>query len=151
MMKNPGLIKNATVLSIAVLCQAAGNTILSKGMKEFVTASTAQGDAGLPWMVLHLIGSPSICLGTLFLTVFFVLFSAALSWEDLSFVVPITSMGYVVSLLFAHHFLQETVSTTRWLGTVVISLGVLLVARSGTRSARQPSPHASEEFPRVNS
>lgn len=150
-MKNPGLIKNAIVLSMAVLSQAAGNTILSKGMKDFVAASSAQGDAGLPWMAWHLIGSPSICLGTLFLTVFFVLFSAALSWEDLSFVVPITSMGYVVSLVFAHHFLQETVSTTRWLGTVVISLGVLLVARSGTRNTRELSAQTSEELSRVNS
>ena len=150
-MKNPGLIKNAIVLSIAVLSQAAGNTILSKGMKDFVAASSAQGDAGLPWMAWQLIGSPSVCLGTLFLTVFFVLFSAALSWEDLSFVVPITSMGYVVSLVFAHHFLQETVSTTRWLGTVVISLGVLLVARSGTRNTREPPAQTSEELSRVKS
>jgi len=150
-MKNPGLIKNAIVLSIAVLSQAAGNTILSKGMKDFVAASSAKDDAGLPWMAWQLIGSPSVCLGTLFLTVFFVLFSAALSWEDLSFVVPITSMGYVVSLVFAHHFLQETVSTTRWLGTVVISLGVLLVARSGTRNTREPPAQTSEELSRVNS
>ena len=150
-MKNPSLIKNAIVLTIAVLSQAAGNTVLSKGMKGFVAASSAQGDTGFLWMALHLIGSPAICLGTLFLTLFFVLFSAALSWEDLSFVLPVTSMGYVLSLVFAHQFLQETVSTTRWLGTVLISLGVLLVAKSGTRNAQQPSAQTSEEFSRVNS
>lgn len=144
-------MKNAIVLTIAVLSQAAGNTILSKGMKGFVAASSAQGDAGLLWMALHLVGSPSICLGTLLLILFFVLFSAALSWEDLSFVVPVTSMGYVLSLVFAHHFLQETISATRWSGTVLISLGVLLVAKSGTRNTQQPSEQITDEFTRMNS
>ncbi|HBZ57012.1 MAG TPA: hypothetical protein DEO88_16535 [Syntrophobacteraceae bacterium] len=136
-------MKNAIVLTTAVLSQAAGNTILSKGMKGFAAASRAQGDAGPLWMAGELLGNPFVCLGTVLLIVFFVLFSAALSWEDLSFVVPVTSMGYVLSLVFANQFLQETISAARWSGTVLISLGVLLVAKSGARKA----PSRQDESP----
>jgi drug/metabolite transporter (DMT)-like permease len=129
-------MKTAIVLVIAVLAQAAGNTYLSKGMKE-LAASTAHGDQSLLWMGLQVLGSPVICFGTLLLIVFFLLFSAALSWEDLSFVLPATSLGYVLNLAFAHHFLNEAVSPTRWFGTALISLGVLLVAKSGSRSVQE--------------
>jgi drug/metabolite transporter (DMT)-like permease len=135
-------MKTGIVLILAVLSQAGGNTMLSKGMKELTDAAGMQGDPGVWWMVLHALGSPSIFLGTMLMVVFFVLFSAALSWEDLSFVLPATSLGYVLNLAFAHHFLHEAVPPIRWYGTVLISLGVLLVAKSGTRSAREISSPA---------
>jgi uncharacterized membrane protein len=128
-------MKTAIVLLIAVLAQAAGNTCLSKGMKE-LAVSTAFAGQDLLRMGLEVLGSPVICFGTMLLIVFFILFTAALSWEDLSYVLPATSLGYVLNVAFANHFLNETVSVTRWLGTALISVGVLLVAKSGTRSAR---------------
>jgi uncharacterized membrane protein len=141
-------MKTAIVLFIAVLAQAAGNTYLSKGMKE-LAASAAHGDQSLLWMGLQVLGSPVICFGTLLLIVFFLLFSAALSWEDLSFVLPATSLGYVLNLAFAHHFLNEAVSPTRWFGTALISLGVLLVAKSGPRRVQGALGTTAEEFSRV--
>ncbi len=134
---DPLIMKTIVVLIIAVLSQAVGNTILKKGMTELTAAAALQGDPGLLWMALHGLSSPIICLGTVMMVLFFVLFSAALSWEDLSFVAPATSLGYVLNLAFAHHFLNEVVSPTRWYGTALISLGVLLVAKSGTRSSRE--------------
>ncbi len=142
-------MKTAMVLIIAVLSQAAGNTMLSKGMKELAAAAGTQGDPGLLWMAWHAVGSPLLCLGTVLLLVFLVLFSAALSWEDLSFVLPATSFGYVLNLAFAHHLLHEAVSPTRWFGTMLISLGVLLVAKSGTRSSQAASERTAEELSRV--
>jgi uncharacterized membrane protein len=128
-------MKTAIVLLIAILAQAVGNTCLSKGMKE-LAISTSFASQDLLRMGLEVMGSPVICLGTLLLIVFFILFTAALSWEDLSYVLPATSLGYVLNVAFANHFLNETVSVTRWLGTALISAGVLLVAKSGTRSAQ---------------
>jgi uncharacterized membrane protein len=69
------------------------------------------------------------------LIVFFVLFSASLSWADLSFVLPATSFGYVLNVTFAWHFLGETVSATKWMGTILICIGVIAVSRSGVKSA----------------
>ncbi len=54
-----------------------------------------------------------------------------LSWADLSFVLPVTAIGYVLSALFGFAFLGETVSHKRWLGTLLIVAGVALVGRTG--------------------
>jgi len=70
--------------------------------------------------------------------VFFVLFSAALSWADLSFVLPATAFGYVLNVAAGNYFLGESVSTSRWAGAAIITLGVLFVSRSGQQAA-EPS------------
>jgi uncharacterized membrane protein len=126
-------MKTVVVLIVAILAQATGNMYLSKGMKHLVLSTTAGGHP-LVEIALGALSSPMICLGTLLLIVFFLLFTAALSWEDLSFVLPATSFGYVLNVAFAYYFLNETVSLSRWVGTVLIAIGVLLVAGSGTRT-----------------
>jgi uncharacterized membrane protein len=126
-------MKTAIVLIIAVFAQATGNMYLSKGMKHLALSNTAAGHP-LVEVALGALLSPLIGLGTLLLIVFFLLFTAALSWEDLSFVLPATSVGYVLNVVFAYFFLNETVSLSRWVGTVLIAIGVLLVAGSGKRT-----------------
>jgi drug/metabolite transporter (DMT)-like permease len=126
-------MKTAIVLIIAVFAQATGNRYLSKGMKHLALSSTV-GGRPLMEIALGALVSPVICLGTLLLIVFFFLFTAALSWEDLSFVLPATSFAYVLNVAFACYFLHETVSLSRWVGTLLIAIGVLLVAGSGKRT-----------------
>ena len=79
-----------------------------------------------------------VWVGTLLLIVFFVLYSAALSWADLSFVLPATAFGYVLNVAAGHYFLGELVSNRRWAGAVIITLGVLFVSRSGQRTGETP-------------
>jgi drug/metabolite transporter (DMT)-like permease len=64
------------------------------------------------------------------LLIAFLLFSAALSWADLSFVLPAVSVEVIVNVAFADYFLNEPVSAVRWIGTVFVSIGVILVMRS---------------------
>ena len=71
-----------------------------------------------------------IWLGILFLATFFALYTAALSWADLSFILPATSFGYVLNVACAKYFLNEQVSLTRWLGAIIICVGVAFVSRS---------------------
>src|SRR6266480_1211544 len=125
-------MKTTVVLTLAILAQAIGDMLLSKEMKSLVSSDLT---ANIHWLslVLQAAGSPTIWLGTVFLTLFFLLFTAALSWADLSFVLPATSFGYVVNVASAHYFLGETVSPLRWAGTVLISTGVVVVARSATK------------------
>jgi uncharacterized membrane protein len=47
----------------------------------------------------------------------------------LTFVLPATSLGYVLVALLSKFFLHENVSTSRWLGIALISAGVGFVAR----------------------
>jgi drug/metabolite transporter (DMT)-like permease len=50
-----------------------------------------------------------------------------LSWENVSFVVPATSLSYAVGALGAQLVLGERVSRARWLGVLLVILGVVLV------------------------
>jgi drug/metabolite transporter (DMT)-like permease len=124
-------MKTATVLIVAIVSQAIGNVYLTKGMKAVTTAA---GGDDLMSTALRAAGNPTLWLGTALLIVFFALYSAALSWADLSFVLPATAFGYVLNVAAGHYFLNESVSPARWAGSAIITLGVFLVSRSGVRT-----------------
>jgi len=126
-------MKTASVLIIAIISQAMGNVYLAKAMKAITMASAGAGD-DLIATAARAATSPMLWLGTFLLVVFFVLYSAALSWADLSFVLPATAFGYVLNVAAGHYFLNEAVSPSRWAGSVIITLGVFLVSRSGIRT-----------------
>ncbi len=128
-------MRTLIVLTVAVVAQVLGNICLSKGMK---CIAASQSDGGLSLLTLVLaMGNPLVWVGTFLLILFLVLFSAALSWEDLSFVLPATAFEYVLNVFFAYQFLNEPVSTARWVGTGFIFIGVLLVTGSGRGRSRQ--------------
>jgi multidrug transporter EmrE-like cation transporter len=64
----------------------------------------------------------------LLLLAFFTCYMSALSWADLTYVLPATSLGYVLVALIAHFSFHEEISPTRWIGIALISAGVGLVA-----------------------
>ena len=115
--------KTLAVLIPAVFAQAVGNVFLSMRMKEVGNSN---------WLDLfpRAIESPTLWLGIVLLIVSFILFASALSWADLSFVIPAVSMEVAVNVVLANYFLHEVVSLTRWAGVLFISLGVILVVRS---------------------
>jgi len=122
-------MKTRLVLIIAIFAQASGMVLLSRGMKH-IAALDAANPAGLLHMGLQAAQTPTVLLGTLLLMVFLALYATALSWADLSYVLPATSFGYIVNVAFGHYFLNESVSLARWIGTFLIALGVLLVSRT---------------------
>jgi uncharacterized membrane protein len=133
-------MKTVMVLVLVVLFQTAGNLLVSRGMKQLAVTS--------PWETTHwfsfslqMAASPSVWLGTLLLVIFFVLYAALLSWADLSFVLPASSFGYVLNVALAHYVLLEPVSMSRWFGTMLISIGVVVVSITGTQSVE----HVREE------
>src|SRR5713101_5071927 len=127
-------MKTAVVLSLAIVAQVAGNVYLSKGMREMASAGQISGD-DLPLILLRGIESPTIWIGTALLLAFFLLYAAALSWADLSFVLPATAFGYVVNVACGYYFLHEAVTPARWAGSLLICLGVFCVSRSEMRTA----------------
>jgi drug/metabolite transporter (DMT)-like permease len=128
-------MKTALVLIIAILSQAVGNVYLTRAMKAITMASAAAGEDVLA-TAARAASNPTLWLGTVLLIVFFVLYSAALSWADLSFVLPATAFGYVLNVAAGHYFLSESVTPARWVGSVIITLGVFLVSRSGERTIK---------------
>jgi len=61
-----------------------------------------------------------------------------LSRVDLSYVLPVTSVSYVLTALMGELLLHERVSTERWIGIGLIGLGVSLVGRTVPRTALLP-------------
>lgn len=129
-------MKTAVVLVVAIVSQAVGNVFLTRAMK-LITNPVVGGDDLLS-TILRAITNPTLWLGTALLIVFFVLYSAALSWADLSFVLPATAFGYVLNVAAGHYFLSESVTPARWAGSLIITLGVFLVSRSGVRTIDTP-------------
>ncbi|MBZ5612612.1 MAG: DMT family transporter [Acidobacteriia bacterium] len=72
--------------------------------------------------------NPWVALGILFLLTFFACYMSALSWADLTYVLPATSLAYVLVALVGHFRLHEEISATRWLGIALITAGVGFVA-----------------------
>lgn len=127
-------MKTALTLIVAITSQALGNVYLTKAMKAIT--STGSGTNDFVSTAMHTASNPMVWLGTALLLVFFLLYSAALSWADLSFVLPATAFGYVLNVAAGHYFLNEAVSPARWAGSVVITMGVILVSRSGARTIK---------------
>ena len=99
------------VLAGVTLFAAIGDSLLARGMKQVGNISLQR----LPDVILTIL-NPWVALGIVFLLGFFAAYMTALSWADLTYVLPATSLGYVLLALIAKFFLHEQVTTTRWLG-----------------------------------
>jgi transporter family protein len=120
-------MKTAILIAIIVLADAAGDVLLTRGMKQVGEISTINPRALLA-VGGKVITNKSFLSGIFFITVTFVSFLIVLSWADLSLVFPAKSLVYVLSTLGAKFFLEEKVSFQRWLGIVLVCLGVALTA-----------------------
>lgn len=98
--------------------------MLSYGMKQVGTISLSH-----PFELVLAVFHPWVAVGILFLLGFFACYLSALSWADLTYVLPATSLGYVLMALIARFALHEHVSLIRWLGIGLISAGVGFVTQ----------------------
>ena len=108
-----------------------GDSLLSYGMKQ--GGNISLGD----FSTLLAITNPWVGLGILLLLGFFASYMTALSWADLTYVLPASSLGYVLLAFIARFALHERVSVTRWLGIALVSSGVGFVT-SGPEVSRRP-------------
>jgi drug/metabolite transporter (DMT)-like permease len=102
-----------------------------------------------PGELIHAIFSPWVAAGIVLLIGFFASYLTALSWADLTYVLPASSLGYVIMTLLAKFWLGERVSPMRWLGVVFITAGVGFVTRGPSytdHSAATTSPVHEEEL-----
>ncbi|HYM74451.1 MAG TPA: EamA family transporter [Candidatus Dormibacteraeota bacterium] len=125
------------VLAGVTVFAAAGDSMLSHGMKQAGSISPHH----LQGVVLALL-NPWVAVGILLLLAFFASYMNALSWADLTYVLPATSLGYVLLALVAKFALYEQVSPLRWLGIALISGGVGFVAGGPALTAHEHDEYA---------
>lgn len=116
----------AIMVLMIVLSNAAGDVLLTRGMKETGDISAV---SPLDWLrvVRRILSNKNFLLGVFCLAVSFFSFLTVLSWADLSFVVPATAIVYVVTIIGAKFILKEEINRMRWAGTMLVCLGVALV------------------------
>ena len=83
----------------------------------------------LLWLIF---GTAKVWLAIGCMLLFLVLWMVSLSWSDLTFVMPLTALTYVLNAILVGPVLGEVVSPVRWVGTILITLGVALVTLERT-------------------
>ena len=120
-------MKTALALSIIIFAGSLGDVLLAKGMKRVGEVSTLRLRE-LALIGTRVVRNAAFLLGLLCMTISFGAFLAVLSWADLSFIVPATSLSFVVSTLGAKWLLKERINRLRWIGTLLVCVGVALLS-----------------------
>jgi drug/metabolite transporter (DMT)-like permease len=98
-----------------------------------------------PLELVAAVFTPWIALGILLLIGFFASYLTALSWADLTFVLPATAFGNVLIALLSRFWLNEPISLTRWIGMALITIGVSFVAQGPPRTEHAAVGAATEK------
>jgi uncharacterized membrane protein len=125
-------IKTLIMILAMVVCANAGDLLLKRGMTEI--GSVPLSMQGVWHAFLLTITNGTIWIGILFLIGFTASYMMLMSWADYSYVMPAGAFGYALLTLLAVVYLHETVSPRRWLGVVLICVGVLLVGMTKPRT-----------------
>jgi drug/metabolite transporter (DMT)-like permease len=129
------------ILALVAICAPLGDTFLSRGMAHIPAISLAH-----PATLIAAVFTPWVALGIALLIGFFASYLTALSWADLTFVLPATAFGNVIVALLSRFWLGEAISLERWAGIMLITVGVGFVAQ-GPSLTEHPAPvNAAEEL-----
>jgi len=131
------------LLMVAMSSVSVGEVLLKMGMDEIGEMSVRSFD-DLLRVPLVIFQSRWLLIAIPLMGIHFYAYLTLLSRADLSFVLPLTSVSFVIGALLARYVLNEDVTLTRWVGTLVICLGVYLVASGQARTevveAAEPAP-----------
>jgi drug/metabolite transporter (DMT)-like permease len=136
MMKHRLTLRQYLILGTVAVCAPLGDTCLSRGMTNLAPISLAH-----PMTLIAAVFTPWVACGIALLIGFFASYLTALSWADLTFVLPATAFGNVIVALLARFWLREPISLERWAGIVLITVGVGFVAQGPSLTERPVPPN----------
>ncbi len=111
------------ILFLVAVFAACGDVCLARGMKDFGAVNAANWSR-----LIESLGNPWVLTGICLLILFLCSYLTALSWADLTYVLPATAISYVLMAVLGKFFLHENVTPWRWLGIALIAAGVGFVA-----------------------
>ncbi len=117
------------LLVLVLLVRPFGNLSLAWGMKHFSTMLSAN-----PFFYIRAMLNPFVAGGIVLLALALLLRMALLSLADLSYILPLSGIGYILSTLLGKFFLREHISLEGWAGTLLIFLGTALVGSSSIKT-----------------
>lgn len=127
------------ILGLVSVCAPLGDACLSRGMTQVPAISLSH-----PGSLIAAVFTPWIVVGIALLIGFFASYLTALSWADLTYVLPATAFGNVIVALLSKFWLHNTISLERWAGILLITIGVGFVAQGPSLTERpgEPKPEA---------
>lgn len=129
--------KTRLFTAIVVVTNVLGNSALKWGMGRV-------GDPGVsPLLYVKAIFSPGVTVGIALLIIWMLSRMTLLSWADLSYVIPVTSAGYILQTAIGRFWFGEQVSLSRWAGTILIVGGIALVGFTNPRTTTSATPQTS--------
>jgi drug/metabolite transporter (DMT)-like permease len=137
-------LRRYIILAIVTLTSALGDTFLAVGMKQLGPVSLHHLSPLIVALKL-----PWVLAGVVLLIGFFASYLTALSWADVTFVLPATSFAYVVVALLSRFWLHEQITPARWLGIFCIVAGVGFVTRGPAYTEHPATEPAEPKEPAV--
>jgi drug/metabolite transporter (DMT)-like permease len=124
------MLRVLIAMTVAAASAAVGQILVRRGMQQIGSLENYAPVALMSyfWQALS---NPYVLGGTVLNAVFYFLFLAALSWTDVTVVLPLTAIEYGFAAFLAVMILKEQVSPMRWSGIALVILGVVLITRSG--------------------
>jgi drug/metabolite transporter (DMT)-like permease len=137
-------LRKYLVLGGVTVFAPVGDSLLSYGMKQVGNISLHNIHS-----LFFAMTNTWVALGIVLLLGFFASYMTALSWADLTYVLPASSLGYVLLAFIAKFLLHEQVSLTRWAGIALVSAGVGFVTTGPELTRRPPRKQAQSGNPAV--
>jgi uncharacterized membrane protein len=131
--RRPPTVKTALFIATAVIANSFGNLLLALGMDR-MPAFTSDG---VPHYAFTLVANPFVLPGALLSAVYTLAQLSLFSWADLSYVIPCTAASYVLTTALSKLVMHEHVAAARWAGVLLICVGVIIVARTPTRTVER--------------
>lgn len=122
-------LKTRVFTFVVVLSNVLGNFALAWGLRRVGRLVSLS-----PWAYIQALFDPWVAAGVALLIVWLLSHMTLLSWADLSYVLPVTSVGYVLAAVVGRVFLDEQITPARWAGILLIMAGVALVGRTAIRT-----------------
>ena len=113
-----------------IFLNAVGNLSLAYGMKHTLVRVAVN-----PFDYVRAMLNPFVALGICLLVLWLLTRMALLSWADLSYVLPLMAVGYILAAALGKIFLQESLSSGQWSGTLLIFCGAVVVGGTGPNTS----------------
>ncbi|MBS0184485.1 MAG: EamA family transporter [Nitrospira sp.] len=124
------MLKVLIAMTIAAAAAAVGQIFVRQGMQQ-VGALEQYAPLALLGYFGRALLNPYVVIGTVLNGVFYFLFLAALSWTDVTVVLPMTALEFGMAAILAVLLLNEVIPTMRWAGIALVIAGVFLIALAG--------------------
>jgi drug/metabolite transporter (DMT)-like permease len=119
-------LRDFILFTTIVAAGTGGELCVSRAMKN-VGEALSFHPAEILRVILRALRQPWMWVGVSMMAVAFFALLGALSVYNVSFVVPVTALSYVAGAFGGLVFLHERVSFWRWIGVLLVAIGVTLV------------------------